>query len=97
MGNDLLVGGQAMTNCMVVKGTDTASYKDMAQGIVADLTTGVVTSGADTDNLNSIERIEGSSYDDVFAFSNPQPGAVYAVEVELDTTRSILASLVQIS
>ncbi len=68
----------------------------MALGIVADLTTGVVTSGADTDNLNSIERIEGSSYDDVSAFSNPQPGAVYAVEGGAGYNTIDLASLVQI-
>jgi choice-of-anchor C domain-containing protein len=79
-GNDLLQGGSGSDLLDGGTGRDTASYIDSAQGIVADITTGIVTSGADTDTLTSIERIAGSNHDDTFAFANPTPGATYTIE-----------------
>ncbi|MCY2983755.1 MAG: Ig-like domain-containing protein, partial [Planctomycetota bacterium] len=79
-GNDLLNGGAGSDLLDGGTGTDTASYSDASRGIVADMTTGVVSIGTDTDTLVSIERIEGSRFDDTFAFSNPQAGATYAID-----------------
>ncbi len=79
-GNDLLQGGSGNDTLNGGDGRDTASYSDSTRGIVADITTGVVTSGPDTDTLNSIERIVGSNHDDTFAFANPTPGATYTIE-----------------
>ena len=79
-GNDELHGGDGNDRLDGGAGLDTASYSDSARGIVADITTGVVTSGTDTDTLVSIERIQGSAFDDVFAFANPTAGATYAIE-----------------
>ncbi|HBJ34448.1 MAG TPA: hypothetical protein DDZ51_06725, partial [Planctomycetaceae bacterium] len=79
-GNDILDGGEGNDVLIGGEGFDTADYRGSAQSIVADITTGVVTSGVDTDTLTSIERIAGSDFDDVFAFGNPTPGATYTID-----------------
>lgn len=79
-GNDILNGGAGSDLLNGGAGVDTANYSDSNRGIVADITTGVVTTGTDTDTLVSIERIVGSNHDDVFAFANPTPGATYTIE-----------------
>jgi choice-of-anchor C domain-containing protein len=79
-GNDTLRGGSGNDRLDGGAGTDTVSYSDSSRGIVADITTGVVTSGTETDSLVSIERIQGSAFDDTFAFADPKAGATYVVE-----------------
>jgi choice-of-anchor C domain-containing protein len=79
-GDDTLRGGAGSDRLDGGAGTDTASYSDSSRGIVADITTGVVTSGTETDSLVSIEKIQGSAFDDTFAFANPKAGATYVVE-----------------
>jgi len=79
-GNDRILGGSGSDRLDGGSGFDTASYQNSNQAIVADLTTGTVTSGKDVDTLASIERIEGSAFDDTFAFSKPTPGANYSID-----------------
>lgn len=79
-GDDLLVGGAGNDLLNGGTGLDTADYSTARLGIIADITTGIVTSGVDTDTLASIERIVGSSHDDTFAFANPTAGATYKIE-----------------
>ncbi|MFO1065109.1 MAG: DUF642 domain-containing protein [Pirellulales bacterium] len=79
-GDDRLIGGLGSDTLDGGAGFDTASYSDAGTGIRADITTGTVQIGSDTDTLSNIERIEGSKFDDTFAFSQPQAGAKYVID-----------------
>jgi Ca2+-binding RTX toxin-like protein len=64
-GHDTLIGGGAPDWLFGGDGVDTASYRTAASGVTARLMTGAGTRGdANGDEFNSIERLEGSAFDD---------------------------------
>jgi Ca2+-binding RTX toxin-like protein len=65
-GNDVLSGGVGDDRLDGGGGTDTADYRDAANGMTVDLAAGTA-SGEGEDTLVSIERIKGSSHDDVLS------------------------------
>jgi len=76
-GNDTLVGGTGNNILDGGAGTDTASYATGAGHVTADLTTGLVSNGVNTDTLHFIENFIGSAGDDTLtgdAFVNSLVG-----------------------
>src|SRR5262249_62096257 len=64
-GDDSLVGGAGADMLWGDAGRDTANYSTAYQGVVADLSSGIGTSGdAAGDRYFSIENLVGSSYAD---------------------------------
>jgi hypothetical protein len=64
-GNDLLMGGSGADFLDGGAGTDTASYRSAQSGVAVSLTTGKGTAGAAAgDQLQNIENLEGSDFDD---------------------------------
>jgi VCBS repeat-containing protein len=63
-GNDILVGGAGMNLLVGGDGTDTAYYGSSTAAVNADLAAGTATGDAQSDVLESIENLVGSSYDD---------------------------------
>lgn len=64
-GDDTLVGGTGDDILIGGTGWDTADYTGTTVGLNADLSTGIVTSGFDTDTLSGIEQINGTAASDV--------------------------------
>ncbi len=65
-GNDVLIGGAGDDSLVGGLGSDTASYASSAIAIVASLATPSVNTGdAAGDSYDSIENLEGSSFDDI--------------------------------
>jgi len=62
-GSDYLDGGD---NDEDLRECDLASYETASEAINANLATGIVTSGSDTDTLTGIEAVRGTAYDDTF-------------------------------
>jgi Ca2+-binding RTX toxin-like protein len=64
-GDDVLIGGAGADVLDGGAGIDTASYESSLQGIVLDLATGKSTGDAQGDTFVSIERYQGSRYNDI--------------------------------
>ena len=65
-GDDFVVGGQGDDLLDGGDGRDRADYRNDIAGVTADLRTGIATDGwGTTDTLVSIERLIGSTFDDV--------------------------------
>ncbi|MDD3312201.1 calcium-binding protein, partial [Pseudodesulfovibrio sp.] len=62
-GSDSLAGGD---NDEERRELDLASYETADQAINANLTTGIVTCGSDTDTLTGIEAVRGTAHDDTY-------------------------------
>lgn len=73
-GNDFVNGGPATPDS-----GDEVIYLDAANGIVADLGTGIVT-GEGTDELVSIEWLIGSSHDDVLTGSDREHEVIFGFD-----------------
>jgi Ca2+-binding RTX toxin-like protein len=65
-GNDNLSGGAGADQFFGNGGTDTVNYADATAGVSINLKTGIHTGIAAGDTYNSIEVIQGSSYNDTF-------------------------------
>ena len=63
-GNDILVGGEGNDTLDGGAGTDTVSYEHSMSAVDVDLTTGSAT-GEGTDSIRNVEKIIGSSHDDI--------------------------------
>jgi Ca2+-binding RTX toxin-like protein len=66
-GNDYLVGGAGADQLIGGDGFDVASYADATLGVTVDLATGFGTNDAAGDTFSSIEKIVGSSFDDIIS------------------------------
>ncbi len=75
-GNDEFHGNAGFDTLNGGKGSDTAYYYSAVAGINADLNTGIVTGGDDTDTLISIENISGSWFGDLLV-GNSSDNAFY--------------------
>ena len=64
-GDDTLVGGSGDDVMIGGAGWDVADYTETTLGLNADLATGVVRSGFDTDTLSGVEQINGTRANDV--------------------------------
>jgi Ca2+-binding RTX toxin-like protein len=69
-GNDTLVGGPGNDSLNGGEGTDTAGYGGATAAVNVNLSTGIATGGAGNDVLVSIERVNGSAYNDTITGSN---------------------------
>ena len=79
-GDDVLHGGSGADTLIGGEGHDTADYSDNHGGIGADLTLGQVDDGTGIDTLQGVEHIVGGDGNDMFAFNDPQDGAVYTID-----------------
>jgi len=81
-GDDILTGGAGDDLLDGGSGTDIADYSTAPAGVTVDLTVAGPqdTGSAGVDTLIDIEGVQGSDYDDTFAFSSPSTGASYSVD-----------------
>ena len=64
-GDDTLIGGTGDDTLIGGAGWDTADYTTTSSGLNANLATGVVTSGFDTDQLSGVEQVNGTTANDI--------------------------------
>ncbi|MCK5940355.1 MAG: hypothetical protein KAI24_00185, partial [Planctomycetes bacterium] len=82
-GNDLLRGGAGNdTIDGGVGNRDVISYADATSGITLDLTVDSAqdTGGGGIDTVTNVEAVQGSKFDDTFAFSRAVNGEVFVVD-----------------
>jgi len=71
LGNDYFLGGDGADQLNGGDGEDLADYRDSHEGIIIDLINGTGQGGtAEGDTLNSVEKIEGSVFDDILIGSD---------------------------
>ncbi|MEO0479818.1 MAG: Ig-like domain-containing protein [Planctomycetota bacterium] len=82
IGDDLLVGGLGDDILRGGADFDTADYSSATGPVTIDLTitTAQDTGSAGTDTLEDIERVIGTAFDDIFAFTAPADGTTYTIE-----------------
>ncbi|VEJ54444.1 beta strand repeat-containing protein [Pragia fontium] len=91
-GNDILIGGGGDDLLFGGNGFVTASYQTSTSGIHANLSTGVVADGLDgTDTLVQINKILGSSHDDIFTITSSSDLQNYVIDggAGIDTLKKV--------